>query len=676
MVKTDRKDDNFVQSQTGAMRTSLRILEDREQEHRETLLRLQSQIDEKSLHLQELSRQISGHEAVAMEIETYGKALDEIKARLNEGRERLTRVREENAHADTELAAAKDKVRAEDRRVVDAREEVNHLRQSVEFLTQRLAVMREEEAKLNAEIGRLNSNIHSQNKTIRDLEILELERKKELVEQDKCLEKLQQEIRNRRETIEGLAHGERVRRDELTHLANQVEEKKRQLAGTEIRMEEFENRAAQLQARSLEIESRNETVRGEFATLQLQIGEKTAEIAELVEKREKLAAEVRTTGASKEHLSKSIEDLQNKYDKLLHSYDAAEAHKQKTDADCERVALQLAELHSQEKYQNEILNRMASQISVFEEKILTSRDKNAELEVRSKVLQEELNRRENMLREMEKMHMESTRKLDSERQAILAIVDEKLTATREIERFQQKQHELVQDCQRLAARVREESEKTAFLDGEIRSRREMLHEIDLEKSLRRSESEALNNRIHGLRNEEKDLIGRKNTLDALLLSLQEQITQSEKIVADVAVRIEAERSRFAEESEKAHASSERANRNRAYLEETSRQVQDLYSDRDKVQVELLELRRQTLEKAEELSELETLRQDKLLRIEELSKEVHAMRHRRDTEESARLEHPDALSRKRLSTIKESLLKLQTEMDATFVSADSKDKKAG
>jgi chromosome segregation ATPase len=665
MVKSERKDDNQGLSQSGAMRTSLRILEDREQEHRETLLRLQAQIDAKSLQLQELSRQIAGHEALALEIETYGRALDEIKSRLAEGRDRLTKVKDENAMADNELAATRDKVRAEERRVVDAREEVAHLRQSVEFLTQRLAVLREEEAKLNAEIGRLNSTIQTQNKTIRDLEGLEGEHKKAIAEQDKLLDKLQQDIRSRREIIEGLAHGEKVRRDELAHLANQVEEKKRQLAGTEIRMEEFENRTAQLQARSLEIENRNETVRGEFASLQLQIGEKTAEIAELVEKRERLAAEVRSAVATREQLSKETDDLKSKHEKLLQECDSCEAQKQKTDAECERVSLQLAELRSQEKHQHEILKRMGSQVSLFEEKILTSRDKNSELEVRSKVLKEEIDRQQNTIRELEKTHLESTRKLDSERQAILTIVDEKLTVTRDTERLQQKQHELSQDCQKLEMRIREESEKMSFLEGEVRSRREMLHEIDLEKSLRRSEAESLNNRIHGLRNEEKDLIGRKNTLETLLLSLQEQIGQSEKIVADVATRIENERARHAEETEKAQAASERATRNRAYLEETSRQLQELYSNRDKVQMELLDLRRQTLEKAEELSELETLRQDKLLRIEELSKEIHGLRHQRDSEESARLEQPDALSRKRLGAIKESLLKLQTEMDATL-----------
>jgi chromosome segregation ATPase len=670
MVKTDRKDEMTSPSQTSATRTSLRILEDREQEHRETLLRLQAQIDTKSHDLQELARQIAGHEALTLEIETYGKALDEIKERLADGRDKLTQIKGEHAQANTDLTCARDKVRAEERRVVDAREEVAHLRQSVDFLTQRLAVMREEEAKLNAEIGRLNSTIHSQNKNIEDLGQVEIEHKKAISEQDKLIDKLQQEIRSRREVIEGLAHGEKVRRDELAHLANQVEEKKRQLAGAEIRMEEFENRTAQLQARSLEIENRNETVRGEFATLQLQIGEKTAEVADLVEKRERLAAEVRVTQATRADLAKNVEELNLRNEKLLQSCDATEARKQKIDAHCERATLQLAELHTQEKHQQEILKRMSAQVSLFEEKLLTARDVNADLEMKSKVLKEDIDRRQNTIRELEKNHQESIKKLESERSAILAIVDEKITLTREIERLQNKQHALVQDCQRLEARVREESEKTSFLDGEIRSRREILHEIDLEKSLRRSESETLNNRIHGLRNEEKDLIGRKNTLDTLLVSLQEQITQSEKVVADVATRIENERKRHIEETEKAQAASERASRNRAYLEETSQQLQSLYSDRDKVQTELLELRRQTLEKAEELSELETLRQDKLLRIEELTKEIHSMRHQRDSEETARLEQPDVLSRKRLGAIKESLLKLQTEMDATFTPGTS------
>jgi chromosome segregation ATPase len=652
-----------------SLRSSLRILEEREQEHRETLLRLQGQIDSKTLHLQELSRQLAEHSALVLEVETYGKTLEEIKSRLVEGRTRLGAVQEEVGSAERQLGSLHDKMRAEERRIADGREEVNHLRQSVEFLTERIAGLRSEEAKLNGEIGRQMAALDEGQERLRKLEEQEREYRMRFAESERSLELLNTEIKGRQSDIESMGHTGKLRREELATLSSQLDDKRRQLGSIEMRCEDAESRVAQLLARSGELEGRNEAIRGEFASLQLQIGEKMSELSELLQNRDKLLGEVRDSSNVRAKLVKEVEELESRKEETHEAIESLQTERHNAESESNLTKTRLGELAAQELHKSDTLKRMASQVAFFEEKLVVLRDENAELDMRGKVLKDDIGNHEQFIAEQRHLEAECAKRLDADKAALSELNNQRTVMASELVELGQRKESLELEIDRLLGRIREEGQKSNLLESEVRGRREALHELDLEKSMRRSELEAMHNKLRGYSNEEKDIISRKASLDSLLVSLQEQIRQSEKVLADTLKRIEGERTRMSEEVERASAAAQMTARNRSFLEETARQLQALQSERDRAQVELLDLRRQTLEKAEELGELETLRQDKIARIDELNKEIGTLRSERDREDTARLEAPDSLSRRRLANLKESLLRLQTEIDVEFPAED-------
>lgn len=656
-------------------RANLRIWEEREQEHRDTLGRLAHQIDTKQHELTELTNEVSMRSAVLQEIDGCAKLLSDLRDRIVAEKNRLKQVQESSATAQQHLDETKTRIEGEERRAREVRDEVEHLRQNADFLNRRVAELRTEEIQINESLAKGHNDLTEQHKKNEHLEAQLKQQQTAIHTAVAKIKSLDEQTSEHTDRLAAQAKEEKARLEVIAGLVEQIDQKKKEVAAAEVRTEENEKRVFELQSRTAELDARNEAIRGEFAHLQIQIGQTNAELSALVEKRDRMSAEVRDLHSQRDIGQTEVSSLKQRQAKVEQTIATQEITMQEHEKTINNNNSLINELETQLQRKTSSISKLNEQIEYFEGKLLSLRDKNVELEMRGRVLTNQLRETEERI---DLLHGEAKNfeaKISHEREILAGILEDKARTADEIRAHEENLISRERELQRLKEQIRGETKKWETLENEIRSRREILQSLDVDRIMRKTEIEKYDEAIRQLRNQENELIAQKASLETAVSSLREQETLAEKNLSTILKRIDAERLRFNEETEKASVAQDLAERSKARMDETNRELSTLYSQRDHAQMELLNVQKHALEKTEELGELEILRQDKINRIDELVREIQGLRREKDSLEQTLRDMPrNNKSRGQILSIRDNIMKILQDYEDPNASVDPEDAK--
>lgn len=660
MTKTPLKSEEEL---TNA-KSSLRVWQEREDEHRETLRRLQAEIESKNHELDELSQQLTMRESLVAEIDTYEEVLNEIRGKTAESKGKLASVKDEVVKLQGSADEVRDQIRFENRRKSDVNDEITHLRQTSEFLTKRIAELKSEEERLNAQIAKQRATEKDQVGKIKEWESEIAEKNQECIRARSKVDDLERELNRKLSQSQTLDLEIQNRKETLRSFERDIEERKKVIAVQEQRLSDFESRNSQLLNQAAECERRTEDVRGEFAKLQVEIGTKSSELSHLLKTKERVIDEIADLNQRRESVRNDISSRAKDLETLEEKIAEKSASITGIEHTLSQVEIKLSQQEKMEAKYNDNINRLMEQNKYYEEKIAGIREKNVQEEMRGKVLSDDIRRKESAVNQIKEAEKNLDAKCETLRNSISKLTTDKQEITIAISDLAEKTRARENDYAHLGQKISGLQQRLGSLEGELKAQQDVLNQCEVEKVRKQTEIDHVTERLQTIRAQEMAAVSSRSTEEALLQSLKEQIFLSEKTLTDLVRQTEAERNRMIGERERAQVTHEEAEKAKNRLGELEKHVDEVTSHRDTTQMELLSLRKVALEKTEEISELEALRHDKLKRVDELRSEVAQLRREKLRQEAlARQSNAQIQSRqsqKNLKSLKETLLKAEDD----------------
>lgn len=609
----------------GSQRQSLRVWQEREDEHRETLRRLHADIEAKQSELDALNVQVGLRDSLVTEIEGLEKILVEIRDRHQEARARTHEAKESLARLRHDCQLAEETRSQEEKRSREVQTEVEHLRHTADLVSVRISHLKSEESRLNVVIGQQQEQ-DSQYETRRQQQRSDTER----AQQE--LDVLRGQIREQAEkldSVEQAVNAEEQNRVLLKQaregLERELEEKRRQLGAEDERLSASRENYEKTRALQQECERRLETTRADTARLSVVLGEKNAELIHLRDEREGMLSEVRDLKDRKSALMADTQQVQAE----LRELGELRSGVQQTISDLELVRTasvsQNEELGREQKRLRLECEALAANRAHLDGNVIALKEGKLQLTIDKKLIEDEVARARQALEFLQKEVAQAEERVAELREQIMLQQRQEQTLRQTTSTMEERYAASEQSCRLSESKLESAEERLRSLESNVKSKQGQLRSLEMETQNAERTLHDLRARRNQLEQEAQGFLVQRTREESTLMNLKDQCQDSEKALGEIAKLADGERMRFAAEHERANQAREQSERNHARLEEIIKSLQGVAGERDRAQIELVDLRRTALAKTEELSELESLRQDKLARLSELKAEIQGIK---------------------------------------------------